>query len=94
MECYYDSFWVRGEGSVRYTGFYGVFLGSAPSVSVEIYAILPEGFCWIPRLTGRYRLWALFDCKISIRCRPRFCIEFAQPEGCVRLVHVILYFPL
>ena len=44
MECFYDGFWVRGEGGVRYTGFYGVFLRSAPSVSVEIYAICPRVF--------------------------------------------------
>ena len=74
--------------------FYGVLLRFAPSVSVEIYAICPRVFCWVPRLTGRYRLWALFDSKIFIRCKPRLCIEFIQPEGCLRLVHVILYFPM
>ena len=53
-----------------------------------------RGFFWVPHLTGRYRLWALFDSKIFIRCKPRLCIEFIQPEGCLRLVHVILYFPM
>ena len=76
MECYYDSFWVRGEGSARYSGFYGVFLGSAPSVSVEIYAILPEGFLlrpsshWTLSFVGFYLI-----VKNFIRCKLGLCIE-------------------
>ena len=53
-----------------------------------------RGFFWVPRLTGRYRLWALFGSKIFIRCKHGLCTEFIQPGGCLRLVLVLFYFPV
>ena len=51
--------------------FIAVFLGSASSVSVEILFKLPEGFVWVPRLSGHYRLWALFGSKIFYMMQAR-----------------------
>ena len=73
--------------------FIVLFLGSGPSVSVEILFNLPEGF-----VSGSLVSLDVIVCglclvvKNFIRCRLGFCIGFTWPEGCPRLFLVLFYF--
>ena len=83
---------MRGEGGVRYTGFYSFFLGSTPSISVEIYAICPRVF-WVPRLTGRYHLWALFGSKIFYKMQARVMHRVHTARGLSQAGSCHILFP-
>ena len=73
--------------------FIVLFLGSGPSVSVEILFKLPEGF-----VSGSLVSLDVIVCglllgsKIFIRCSLGFCIRFTWPEGYPRLFLVLFYF--
>ena len=73
--------------------FIVLFLGSGPSVSVEILFNLPEGF-----VSGSLVSLDVIVCglclvvKNFIRCRLGLCIEFIWPGGCLRLFLVLFYF--
>ena len=72
--------------------FYGVLLGFAPSVSVEIYAICLRVFAGSLVSLDVIVCGLCLVVKNFIRCRLGFCIGFTWPEGCLRLFLVLFYF--
>ena len=73
--------------------FIVLILGSKPSVSVEIYSFCPRVFVWVPRLTGRYRLWALLGSKKFYKMQARVMHRVHMARGLSQAVSCHILFP-
>ena len=52
-----------------------------------------RGFFWVPRLTGRYRLWALFDSKIFYKMQTQVMHRVRTARGLSQAGSCHIIFP-